>query len=571
VRFDPRRYERELSAILRELDALPAPGSAPGAALDAILRKHPRDGKGFFSRSQILAGWRHLRESSGPEAEAAFARRLRLRPVRTQSGVTPVTLLTKPFPCPGHCVFCPDDARMPKSYLSAEPGAQRAAAYRFDPWLQTRSRLGAFRATGHPTDKVELIVLGGTWSAYPEAYQRWFTARCLDALNDFDGSGDGGAQPEGGGETHGIAASGHATAASGHATAASGHAGWEAVLRAQRRNERAAARCVGISFETRPDHVDEAEALRLRRLGATKVQLGVQSLSDGVLERNRRGHDVAATRRAFRMLRAAGFKIQAHWMPNLLGSSPEADVADFERLFADPELRPDELKVYPCSLVQSAELVQDWRAGRWRPYTHDELLLVLSEALRRVPRWCRVTRVVRDISSDDILVGNKLTNFREIAEAHLAARGERAGDIRAREIRGGRFDARTRVARATGYATGVGREIFLERSTPDDRLLAFLRLSLPADASAPAELAGCAVVRELHVYGAALPLGARGADGAQHRGLGTELLLEAAARARDAGYARLAIISAVGTRPYYRRHGFRDGPLYQHRELRGDP
>jgi elongator complex protein 3 len=325
-------------------------------------------------------------------------------------------------------------------------------------------------------------------------------------------------------------------------------------------------------LETRPDHVSPEEVIRLRRLGATKIQLGVQSLDDAILAANRRGHDVAATRLAFQRLRQAGFKIHAHWMANLKGATPESDRVDFDRLFLDPDFRPDELKLYPCSLVETAELMRSWKNGEWRPYTDAELLAVVAGGLARVPRWCRVTRVIRDISSDDIVTGNKRTNFRQLAEAEVTRQGRRLVEIRAREIRGGDFETDALRLVDTEYDAGSARELFLELVTATDQIVAFVRLSLPREPSFIPELGANAIVRELHVYGGAVRIGAEAERRAQHRGLGARLLEEAAMRARAAGHASLSVISAIGTRHYYRRQGFRDGILYQHRALAGhDP
>jgi len=586
--FEPARHRRELVAIIREIEALPPgeSGTLDPVALDRILRRHPREGSGFFSRSELIAGYRALAKSADFRIdEPAFVRRVQRRPVRSQSGVTPLTVLTRPHPCPGRCIFCPSDVRMPKSYLADEPGAQRAAAHHFDPYLQTWSRLEAYRAIGHPTDKIELIVLGGTWSFYPEAYQIGFVRRCFEALNDF-GAGidrraevrlairDFGALAGAGSERGSDPASYNRTVAGflgerlgSGLLGESETAGWSELAAAQRANEEAACRCVGLVVETRPDSVTPEEVRRIRRLGATKVQLGFQSLSDELLRANRRGHDVAATRRAMALLRGAGFKIHAHWMPNLLGATPESDAVDFARIFDDPDFRPDELKLYPCSLVESAELMHAWRRGDWRPYEHAELLEVVTSALARTPRWCRLTRVVRDISSDDIVTGNKRTNFRQIAERELARRGGRCLDIRAREIRSDRFELAELTLEDNVYESSTGREHFLEFVTDDDDLVAFLRLTLPAHASDVPELAGSALLREVHVYGASLGLGQRCDRRAQHRGLGARLVEEAARRAREAGHRDLAVISAVGTRAYYRRLGFVDGELYQHLAL----
>jgi elongator complex protein 3 len=543
--FDPEPHERDLVAIVGEIASA---RDLDACALDRILKRHPKDGRGLFSRSEIIAGFRHFaRGRDWGVGDDAFVESLRLRPVRTQSGVTPVTVLTKPYPCPGRCIFCPNDVRMPKSYLADEPGAQRAEDNGFDPYRQTWNRLAAYRGIGHPVDKVELIVLGGTWSFYPEPYQTWFVNRCLDALNDFGDGVDG-------------------RAAAGGASQRGSGAELES---AQRRNEAAACRCVGLALETRPDHVCERELLRLRRLGATKVQIGIQSLSDRVLALNRRGHDVAATRRALRLLRAAGFKIHAHWMPNLYGSSPGEDVAQFARLFDDPDFRPDELKVYPCSLIESAKLMAYYERGAWRPYTHEQLVDVVAACLRGAPRYCRLTRVIRDFSAGDIVAGSRTGNLREVAERRLRESGDSCREIRSREIRAQPLERADLRLVATDYETSIGDEVFLEFVTPEDRIAAFLRLSLPRDPSPVEEIRRSALVREVHVYGASLSIGRRQAGRAQHRGLGRALVDEARARARAAGFADLAVISAVGTRAYYRGLGFRDGALYQHLKLCG--
>jgi elongator complex protein 3 len=344
-------------------------------------------------------------------------------------------------------------------------------------------------------------------------------------------------------------------------------ASWDALANAQHHNETSAARCVGLVFETRPDQIDAAETRRLRRLGATKIQLGVQSLDDEILRRNRRGHDVADTRAAFAALRGAGFKLHAHWMPNLLGATPERDAADYQRLFVESDFRPDELKLYPCLLVESAALAAHHARGEWQPYGDDALVALLADCIAATPRWCRLTRVVRDFSAHDIAAGTHTANLREVAERALAARGARTVEIRSREVRGRAVAAAELRLVDTAYDTGVGREHFLEFVTPEDRIAAFARVSLRARPAADPELADSALLREVHVYGASLPLGERTSAAAQHAGLGRALVDAAAQRARDAGFSSLAVISAVGTRPYYRRLGFSDGELYQHRLL----
>ncbi len=588
--FEPEDYRSELIAILTELARL---DEFDAADLQRVLRGHPKDGRGLFSKSELVRGLRRFGAElpqALPGDGVELLDRLRMKPVRTLSGVAPVTVLTKPFPCPGRCIFCPSDVRMPKSYLSDEPGAQRAAQHQFDPFLQTLARLLAYHHNGHPIDKIELIVLGGTWSSYDEDYQVWFLKRCFDALNTFSNDPEAGlpglpdAKPAVDFRRLDERVNGRNLErsynqvvsdfvarrpdASHAATAAAGEtATWQELEAAQRVNESARARCVGLSLETRPDHLTLAEAVRMRRLGATKVQIGYQSLDDEVLAANRRGHDVAAVRASMAVLRQTGFKIHAHWMPNLHGSTPEHDLEDFERLFADPDFRPDELKIYPCSLIESAELMAYFERGDWRPYTHEELLEVLSGAMLRTPRYCRLTRIIRDIPGTDIVAGNRLTNFRELAEEALDERGLRARDIRAREVRATEPDPDGLSLRVTEYATGVGSEQFLELVTPDDRLAAFLRLSLPAKPVPIPEIAIAAMVRELHVYGRLLAVGERRFGPAQHSGLGARLLAEAERRAAAAGFPALAVISSIGTREYYRRRGFGDGVLYQSKPL----
>ncbi len=542
-------------------------------ALDRILRRYPKHGRGFYSKREILAAFR-ADSSRWAVSEPAFAEKLRTCPTRTLSGVAPVALLTKPFPCPGRCVFCPSDVRMPKSYLANEPGCQRAAANRFDPYLQTWKRLAAFREMGHSTAKVELIVLGGTWSFYPESYQVWFATRTLEALNDFGAGVDRRSEitavaPDF--STLAPGARGYDATVAAHLRAGEGgalvpareHGDWGTLAAAQRANESAGSRCVGLALETRPDHVTPDEVLRLRRLGATKVQLGIQSLDDTVLTANRRGHDVAATRRAIALLRSTGFKIHAHWMANLLGATPASDRADFLRLFADPDFRPDELKLYPCSLVESAELMEHHARGEWKPYERDELLRLVADCLEVIPRWCRATRVIRDIPSQDIVAGNRETNLREAAEAALRGRGVRLAEIRSREVRGEGSRIGASLLRESRYATSIGEEAFVEATTSDDRIAGFARLSLPRGRAPISELDGAALLREVHVYGAVADFGERSASKTQHGGLGRSLVGRAASIARQGGYPALSVISAIGTRGWYRSLGFEDGPLFQ--------
>jgi elongator complex protein 3 len=506
---------------------LEAAGLAPFGPDDMarLLRRYPR-ANGQFAKDQIVAAYRRFCDEGRLTFDPETLRRLQMKPVRTLSGVATVTVLTKPFPCPGECIFCPTDVRMPKSYLADEPGAIRAEYHQFDPYATTASRLRALENIGHPTDKVELLILGGTWSYYPPDYQEWFIQRCFDALNGSDSA---------------------------------------TLAEAQRRNETAARRNVGLVIETRPDYVDAAEARRLRRYGVTKVQLGAQSLDDRVLDLNHRGHTVEQTRRAVRLLRAAGYKLHLHWMPNLLGATPESDRADYARLWADPGLRPDELKIYPCALVREAELVNWWQRGEYRPYTDEELIELLADCKLSTPRYVRLNRIVRDIPAGHVVAGSTASNLREVVQRRLAAQGRACQCIRCREVRGEKVIGNLKLV-TEGHETTGGEERFLCFNTEAGKLAGFLRLSLPSpEAVADTgidELRGAAMIREVHVYGPVVRLGDSAQGEAQHLGLGAALIAEAERQAQAAGYQRLAVISAVGTREYYRKQGFELAELY---------
>lgn len=519
--------EAEYADLLRALlnPAHDLTGKRYRRVMRRYMRRYANRGLKWLNKDNALAVYRQLCDAGYLPFEQSAIARLRLKPVRTQSGVTVVTVLTKPFPCPGECIFCPTDVRMPKSYLHDEPGAQRAERHAFDPYEQTASRIATLARLGHPTDKIELLILGGTWSSYRRDYQEWFVKRCFDAMNGVDS---------------------------------------ETLSEAQGRNESAEHRNVGLVVETRQDHIDAGELRWLRTLGVTKVQIGIQSMNDTVLALNRRGHDAQATRDAFRLLRLAGFKIHGHWMANLLGATPESDVADYRSLWDDPALRPDELKIYPCMLVENAELYAYWQRGEYQPYDEETLIDLLIQCKTITPRYTRLTRVIRDIPTTNVVEGNKKANLRQIAQQRMAKRGLRCDCIRCREVGRDPVDADALQLHVLRYETDATTEYFLSYDTPDDRLAGFLRLSLPHSAeSAPLpEVAGHAMIREVHVYGPSLRIGRNNPDAAQHSGLGAALIDHAKQLARDAGYDQIAVISAIGTRGYYAKHGFTHTGLY---------
>lgn len=524
LNFDVGRYERELTAIV---EAVRLAGDLDYGSLLRIIKRYPRDGQAVFSKDQLLRGYRALCQAGRFPYEREIVRRLQMKPVRTGSGVAPVAVLTKPHLCPAACIFCPSEPGMPRSYLHDEPGGLRGVQGAFDPYRQVAGRLASFESIGHSTDKVELLILGGTWSSYPHDYQEWFGQRCLDAMNGQDSV---------------------------------------TLEEAQERNEGAAHRQVGLVIETRPDWVTADELRRLRRLGVTKVQMGAQSLDDRILRLNRRGHDVAATRQAVRLLRLSGFKIHLHWMPNLLGATPESDLADFQRLWDDPAMRPDELKIYPTALLKNTALYKEWLGGAYQPYEPSTLIDLIIACKQMAPPYCRLSRIVRDIPARHIVAGNRISSLRQDVQRTMARRGLPCACIRCREIRRQPTALQALDLHRLTYETDATREVFLSYDTQEGKLAGFLRLSLPLERQAPAalfaELAGCAMIREVHVYGPSLELERDSAGEAQHLGLGQRLVAEAVEIARSQGYESLAVIAAIGTRAYYRRLGFEGRGLY---------
>lgn len=506
-----------------------------GRDVTKTLRSHPlADGSGYLNKSMLVTLYNELVAAGEMDADTRLLERLRMKPMRTLSGVTTVTVLTKPYPCPGKCIFCPTDVRMPKSYLPDEPGAMRAVEHQFDPYAQVRSRITQLQALGHPTDKIELLILGGTWSSYKRDYQEWFVKRCFDAMNGFS-----------------------------HLPSEEMQIGEHELAEAQAYNETTHHRNVGLVIETRPDEINPDEIRWLRHLGVTKVQMGAQSLDDRILEMNKRGHDVECTRQATAMLRAAGFKIVLHWMPNLHGATPESDREDFARLWND--FCPDEIKIYPNQLLANAELYEYWQRGEFKPYTTQELIDLIADIKPSIPRYCRVNRVIRDIPSTNVVEGNRRTSLRQDVQDELKRRGTKCQCVRCREVRGKSVSVESLKLDDLVYQAGAAEEHFISYVTPDDKLAGFVRLSLPKENSPQTEihdLEGAALIREVHVYGQSLPVGA-GKDGAaQHVGLGTRLLEEAERIAIANGYKCVAVISAVGTRGYYLSRGFERGELY---------
>jgi elongator complex protein 3 len=507
---------------LRDIDA--------GKEVFRAIRGHPLPGgAGFLSKHTLITAYRNQVRDGIRQEDQNLLKKIRLKPMRTMSGVTTVTVLTKPYPCPGQCIFCPDYEEMPVSYLPDEPGAMRALFHKYDPFSQVASRIETLHEIGHPTDKIELLVLGGSWSAYKDDYQAWFIKRCFDAMNGFES---------------------------------------DTLIQAQDLNEQAQHKNVGLVLETRPDLITLTELSRMRKLGVTKVQMGIQSLDDQILEMNQRGHTVEEAKEGVAKLRAAGYKIVLHWMPNLLGSTIESDRKDFGRLWDG--FAPDEIKIYPTQLLENTGLHDIWMEGNYQPYSTEELIQLISDIKLTIPRYCRVNRVVRDIPSQNVVEGNRRTSLRQDIQAELKRRGENCQCIRCREVRGQEIDITSLNLNNLVYFSNGCEEHFLSFDTEDDHLAGFLRLSLPGPDAVDTgveDLHQAAIIREIHIYGESIPVGEEKAGAAQHAGLGTTLLAEGERIAAEKGFPKIAVISAVGTRRYYLDRGYKRGELYLVKQL----
>lgn len=542
--YHPAEHSATLLAIFQSLQHVPEAEWDERNGLQRILTRFPKHGKGYYSKANLIAGYRYLVAEGDLEHDPLLMKRIRMKPMRTQSGVAPVTVLTAPAGCPGKCIFCPDDYRMPKSYIYDEPGCQRAERDGFDPFRQTAGRIEAFENIGHDASKVELLILGGTWSAYGKAYREWFVQRCYDAMN---AAGNPDFVPS------------------------------KSLEEARRLNVNASHRNVGLVIETRPDWVTPEEIIHLRQLGVTKVQIGVQSLDDEILALNQRGHDVESVRKALGLLRTAGFKLHLHWMPNLYGATPQKDREDFARFFSDPAICPDELKIYPCSLIGDTELYRLWQEGSYQPYSLDELVDLLADVKPTIPRYTRVNRLFRDIPAHHIQAGVTASNLRQLVHEELARRGQMCGCIRCREIKRHTVTADELQLQITSYATDLTQEHFLEfvtapQSEQPGLTAGFLRLSLPLQPGVGSrtflpEIANSAMIREVHVYGPALSIGHESTGQAQHVGLGTQLMEKAKAISRAAGFTTISVIAATGTEEYYASRGFTRGELYMNMQL----
>lgn len=514
-------------------------------------------GARIFHNLYFVKAYNDLLEEGLIKENRGLLKFLQKRSVRTMSGVAPLTVMTKPFPCPGRCIYCPTDVRMPKSYLPSQPAAQRAFRQRFNPYTQVFVRLKALQMTGHEVSKVELRVIGGTWSSYPKRYQKWFLKQCLMAMNEFSqqisdkktDKMENLVQEEDVISEYGVDRV--------NTVILKPLNGRKSFEDAVRENEGAKVRCIGINIETRPDFIDKNEAKRLRRLGVTKVEMGVQTVFDEIQKGTGRGHDLESVRKATGFLKDAGFKIGYHMMPNLPGSTPRMDKEMIKEIFENVYYKPDYLKIYPCVVMPKTKLSLMYRDGNYKSYGEKILEDILADNLANVPEWCRIDRIARDIPSNEIESGFRASNIRQILEAKLAKNGLRVREIRFREVKDEGVNETDVAFVERVYRASGGEERFLSfEDLWNDKILALLRLRFPGKAFIK-ELVGAAIVREVHVYGRQIAVGNKGKGEKQHLGLGRKLLEEAEKISRDAKFRKIAVISGIGTREYYRKWGYK--------------
>ena len=461
---------------------------------------------------------------------------LRKKPTRTLSGVVVVAVMTEPMECPGQCTYCPTNIpTAPKAYVGDEPATLRARQNQYDPYLQVTSRLEQLQAMGHSTDKVELIIMGGTFLSTTPEYQQQFVKRCLDAMNGYDACDFK-----------------------------------EAIELA----EKASIRPIGITIETRPDYCRQTHVDRMLDLGATRVELGVQTIYNDIYNVICRGHSVADVISATQLAKDAGLKVCYHLMPGLPGSSKARDQQVFKEIFTRDEFQPDLLKIYPCLVLRGSDLFETWRKGEYTPYTTEEVVELIAEIMPSIPRWVRIHRMQRDIPKRLIVAGPNAGNLTQLVFQRAKEKGYTIQTIRYREVgykqrsKLGAFseipDIDALMLRIDEYSASKGKELFLAYENPEqDTLVGYLRLRIPSEGAHRPEIRAqnAALLRELHIYGQSLTLGATQEEAWQHRGVGAQLLVAAEEQALKYGRHQIVCTSGIGVREYYLRHGYQhDGP-----------
>ena len=493
--------------------------------------------------SDILREYKRRMAIGATQESSLQEKILRKRAVRTLSGIASVAVLVKPYSCPGKCVYCPSEKNVPKSYLSNEPAVMRAIRCHYDPYKQVQLRLKALEANGHKPTKIELIVIGGTWSVLPQPYKYWFINECFRAANQY--------------QKLKIKNKKHILKNVNILKLKN------QLADEQKKNEKARYRIIGITLETRPDYIDETELLEMRELGCTRVELGVQAIDDKILKLNQRGHGVTEIVRATKLLKDYGFKVTYHIMPGLPGSNQKKDIKMFSRLFTDQRFQPDQIKFYPTVVTRGSLLYNWWRNGKYKPYTDKVLRNLIIECKKIVPPYVRIIRLIRDIPGDSIIAGNTITNLRQVIQRN----GVRCRCIRCREAREANLLGKSYKLYVISYEASAGEEYFISYESKDNKLLyGFCRLRLPkVEAIHESPLHGAALIRELHVYGELVPVGSKKI--VQHAGLGRKLMARAEQLAKQNGYNKMAVIAGVGVRDYYRKLGYKLNHSYMVKSL----
>jgi|AntAceMinimDraft_18_1070375.scaffolds.fasta_scaffold03461_8 elongator complex protein 3 len=508
------------------------------------------------SNIELLESYRKLVKNKKIKKSLKIEILLRVRPVRSLSGIVNVSVLTKPYPCPGKCIYCPDIKGIPKSYLDKEPAVMRAILNNYHPSKQVSMRLRSLRKTGHPIDKVELRVIGGTWSFYQKRYQTWFIKECFRACNEFERKLKNNNQ---------------------------------SLKHQQKINEKAISRIVGLSIETRPDFIDRKEIIRMRKMGITRVELGVQTIYNDILKMNKRGHDIEETKRATKLLKDAGFKICYQMMPNLFGSDLKKDEKMFKELFSNPDFQPDLLKIYPTAIIKGTLLYKYWKNGKYSPYSKKQLISLVKKIKKIIPYYVRIQRITRDIPSSKIVAGPaKISNLRQIIAQDMQKEGWKCKCIRCREA-GRNYSKKENNNKSflkkelkmfrQEYDASGGKEIFLSFEDKEREVLySLLRLRIPSnDKNMIPSLRNSALIREIHTYSQLVPIEKNKSSliSAQHKGLGKRLIKEAekiikkefsihsvksiegsTKKSQFNRVKKIAVISGVGVRKYYQKLGY---------------
>lgn len=478
------------------------------------------------SKATLISVYRQLVKDNKIKADSNFEKLLTKRAVRTLSGVSVITVLTKPFTCPGKCIYCPTEPDMPKSYLSNEPAAARAKMNLFDPIRQMTMRIQALENNGHQVDKLEILILGGTWSVYPDKYQDEFIRDCFYAANTFADKNK--RKPK-------------------------------SLEEEQTINEDARYKIIGLTLETRPDFVTEEEIKKMRRLGTTRVQLGIQHVDNKILELIQRGDTTEQAIQATKLLKQTGFKVDHHYMPDLPGSSPQKDLEMFKYVYTSPDLQPDQVKIYPCVVNEHAELHNWYESGKYKPYSEQDLVGLLLKIKLITPPYVRINRLIRDIPEESITAGNKITNLRQYLQAELKKQGKACQCIRCREIKGETSDISKAKLVTRKYQASEGTEIFLSYEYKN-KIYAFLRLRFNNNAGENIfdELKNASLVRELHVYGKMTPVdNDQEFSHTQHMGLGKKLMAQAEKLTKEHDLDKVVVISGIGVRNYYKKLGYK--------------